>query len=91
VDTAEGRLDAEAALADLLQQLVRADPRSGDLGKSFQGGRRQPRDRAIEETAILVVDAEQRLQARLQLSVAAAGLLEVRAPGFGGSRSVGPR
>ena len=74
---------AHAALADLFEQLVRADDHAGELGNRRDvdsrslGGRRR-----LQEAAGLVVLGEQGRKALPQVGVPPAGALEERGPDF---------
>jgi hypothetical protein len=74
----------EASLADLFQQLVRARDRAGTLAdRQLPEGGPQLRYRGLEEALLLVVDAEQGLDAGLQGSVVATAVLQVLTLAFG--------
>ena len=72
--------DAHAPLADLFQQLVRADDRAGALGERRQvvgrGGAGLDRGR-LQEALLLLVDLEQGVQPVSQPAILAADLVEV--------------
>src|SRR5262249_42876079 len=74
--------DAEAALADLLQQLLRADDRAGALAERIRKGSSEPCGRGLEKPLVLVVYAEQALDACPQARVLTTLLLDVTAAGF---------
>ena len=81
---------AHAALADLLEQLVRADDRAGafaetDGGRLVPSGREGPRGlhgggRPIQETAGFAVDLEEAAHLPSQLGISAAGFGDVTVP-----------
>src|SRR5262249_12380265 len=76
--------DAEAALADLLQELVRADHGAGPLGDRVVNscGEAGGRGFATEKVAGPLVRLHQRLDTRAQLASRAAGVIEVGGPLF---------
>jgi hypothetical protein len=81
---------AEASLADLFQELVRARDRSGTFtDRHLLDGGPQLRYRGLEEALLLVVDAEQSLDAGLQGGVIATAVLQVLTLAFGGTDLAG--
>ena len=69
--------DTEAALADLLQQLVAANTVAG---LSRERARRRESNGWLKELAGLVVRGEQRIRLPAQVGVTAASLLQERRP-----------
>ena len=73
--------DAEAAFADLFQQLVAADLRAGAFAEADEGdGGLVGFVGELEEAAGRIVGGEQGLDAFAQCGIAAAGLVEIRGP-----------
>ncbi len=81
--------DAHPALADLLEQLVRPDPRAGPLGQRRHGVRVEPLAGGqygqagfpgrgpLEEAAGRVVSGEQGFDALTKVGLAGAGFVEI--------------
>ena len=70
---------AEAALANLLQELVRDDDRARAFGDGIVHGN-DPKGRRLEETAGLAVDLEIASHLLLELGVSATGRSDVVVP-----------
>jgi hypothetical protein len=79
-----GHVDnAHAPLADLLEELVRADVRAGHLGRGLLSERAALAGRgSFQETLDFGISGQQLLQPHPELLVVAAGLIEVLRPIF---------